>query len=302
MSPAARASSASPAAAPDPVPLAGATLRAYRADWAHYTAWCAQRGFTPIPAAPQHVGAYLATLGASHAPRTIRRRLAAIGTMHRFNDLAWDARDRAIQDPLQAALRQAGPPPEDAAILTRPLLHRLLATCDASARGRRDRAVLLFGFTGALRRSEIVSLQVEDVLDGPGGLVLHIRGPEAGKGSPAPEITLPRDDAEALCPVLAFRAWQAVARRTAGPLFRSVSRAGQVSGRALHADAVRRILNHRVALAGLETETVGRLSAHALRAGFIRDAQGRGLSAAEILCQTRHRGLRSLRGYGLDAP
>ncbi|HKN10503.1 MAG TPA: hypothetical protein VJ376_13625, partial [Pseudomonadota bacterium] len=128
---------------------APATLRAYKADWAHYAAWCAQAGFVPVPAAPATVGAYLASLGETHAPTTIRRRLSAIGEMPRFNDLPWNPAHRDIQEPLRGLLRQHGRPPQKAAPLTLPMLRRLLATCDPSARGRRDRALLLFGFAGA---------------------------------------------------------------------------------------------------------------------------------------------------------
>ena len=69
---------------------APATLRAYKADWQHFADWCAAPGFVPVPAEPAVVGAYLASLAESHAPSTIRRRLAAIGKMHRFNDLPWN--------------------------------------------------------------------------------------------------------------------------------------------------------------------------------------------------------------------
>ena len=69
---------------------APATLRAYKADWTHFSQWCAAHGFVAVPAAPATVGAYLASLADSHAPTTIRRRLSALGKMHRFNDLAWN--------------------------------------------------------------------------------------------------------------------------------------------------------------------------------------------------------------------
>ena len=75
---------------------APATLRAYKADWTHYAAWCAMAGFVPVPAAPATVGAYLASLAESHAPTTVRRRLSAIGKMHRFNDLPWNAAHRDV--------------------------------------------------------------------------------------------------------------------------------------------------------------------------------------------------------------
>src|SRR5271157_5125866 len=80
---------------------APATLRAYKADWTHDASWCAQAGFVPVPAAPATVGAYLASLGETHAPTTIRRRLSAIGKMHRFNDLPWNSAHRDIQEPLR---------------------------------------------------------------------------------------------------------------------------------------------------------------------------------------------------------
>ena len=132
---------------------APATLRAYRADWAHYAAWCAANGFAPVPAAPATVGAYLTSLAESHAPTTIRRRLAAIGKAHRFNDLPWNPGHRDIREPLQALLRLHGRPVEKVAALSLAMLRQLVATCDRTARGRRDRALLLIGFAAALRRS-----------------------------------------------------------------------------------------------------------------------------------------------------
>jgi hypothetical protein len=101
-------------------------------------------GFVAVPAAPATVGAYLASLAGSHAPTTIRRRLSALGKMHRFNDLAWNPAHRDIRGPLQGALRTHGGPVRKAAVITLAMLRQILATCDQSARGRRDRA-LLFG-------------------------------------------------------------------------------------------------------------------------------------------------------------
>jgi hypothetical protein len=98
---------------------APATLRAYKADWTHYAAWCGAKDFVPVPADPKTVGAYLASLAETHAPTTIRRRLAAIGKMHRFNDLPWNAAHRDIQEPLQGLLRQYGRPVQKAAALGR---------------------------------------------------------------------------------------------------------------------------------------------------------------------------------------
>ena len=91
--------------------------------------------------------------------------------------------------------------------------------------------------------------------------------------------------------------WQAVAQRKAGPLFRKVSTSGRVGGTALHPDAVRRILAHRLGMAGLTPEGFDRLSAHALRVGFITEAYAKGVRDEDIMAHTRHRDLRTMRGY-----
>ena len=185
-------------------------------------------------------------------PPRIRRRLSALGKMHRFNDLPWNPGHRDIQGPLQGVLRSHGRPASPAAALSLPMLRQLLATCDHSARGRRDRALLLFGFAGALRRSELVSLRVEDVADGRRRAAAAHRprqdrpGGAGGRDRPAT-----RQAFVETCPVRAFEAWQAVAKRKAGPLFRKISTGDRIGDTALHPDAVRRILAHRVGMAGL---------------------------------------------------
>jgi len=276
---------------------APATLRAYKADWTHFSDWCAAKGFVPVPAAPEVVGAYLASLAETHAPATIRRRLSALGKMHRYNDLPWNAAHGAIQGPLQGLLRQHGRPPQKAAALSLAMLRQLLATCDRTARGRRDRALLLFGFAGALRRSELVSLRVEDVVVDGNGLRLRIlRGKTDQEGQGA-EIGLPRGRRAETCPLRAFEDWQEVAQRKAGPLFRKVTASGRVGGTALHPDAVRRILAHRLGMAGMTPDGFDRLSAHALRVGFITEAYAKGVRDEDIMRHTRHRDLRTMRGY-----
>jgi integrase len=276
---------------------APATLRAYQADWSHYAAWCARLGFVPVPATPATVGAYLASLAETHAPTTIRRRLSALGKMHRFNDLPWNPAHRDIQGPLQGLLRTRGRPVRKAAALSLAMLRQLVATCDNSPRGRRDRALLLFGFAGALRRSELVALQVDDVAPVAGGLRLRIRRAKTDQAGQGAEIGLPRGKYAETCPVLAFDAWQAVAKRQAGPLFRRISTRGNIGDAPLHPDAVRRILAHRARMAGFSPDGFDRLSAHALRVGFITEAYGKGVRDEDIMRHTRHRDLRTMRGY-----
>jgi integrase len=217
--------------------------------------------------------------------------------MHRFNDLPWNPAHRDIQEPLQGLLRTHARPVQKAAALSLAMLRQLVATCDQSTRGRRDRALLLIGFAGALRRSELVALQVEDVAIVAGGLRLRIARSKTDPAGQGAEIGLPRGKHIETCPVRAFEAWQDVAKRRAGPLFRRISTAGRIGDTALHPDAVRRILAHRVGMAGIVVDGVERLSAHALRAGFITEAYDRGVRDQDIMRHTRHRDLRTMRGY-----
>lgn len=276
---------------------ATATLRAYKADWTHFATWCRLNGFVPVPAEPATVGAYLASMAETHAPTTIRRRLSAIGKMHRLNDMPWNTAHRDIQGPLQGLLRTHGRPVQKAAALTLPVLRQLLATCDQTARGRRDRALLMFGFAGALRRSELAGLQIEDVAVTAAGLRVLIRKAKTDQAGQGAEIGLPRGKHAETCPVQAFEAWREMIDHKAGPLFRKISTGGAIGDAALHPDAVRQILAHRVAMAGLTVEGLGRLSAHAFRVGFITEAYERGVRDEDIMRHTRHRDMRTMRGY-----
>ncbi|MCE2565548.1 site-specific integrase [Komagataeibacter sp. FNDCF1] len=277
--------------APPPAPGAVATLRAYRADWMHFTRWCAAHAHAPIPATPEVVAAYLCSLG-EFAPATIRRRLAAIGKMHRFNTMPWDVTDARIRAALARMVdpsRRAAPPP---AVVTPDMLRTMVERCGDGVRGLRDRCLLLFGFAGALRRSELVGLQVEDVGLTRTALVLAI-----GEGEENQPVSLPLPADPFLCPAAAFSAWQQVAHRQTGPLFRAISKGERVGGRALTPYAVTRILQRRALMAEVPPDVVARLSAHALRAGYIVESLRQGMETTALCQHTRYRDPRALRPY-----
>lgn len=318
---------AAPAAAreraPGPVvprPMSPATQRAYRADWAHYATWCAGTGHEPIPAAPATVAAYLASMARSHAPSTIRRRLAALGRMHRFNALPWHPGDPAIHAALEG-VRRPGRPVRRAAAIGTGAMRRLVSACEDGPAGRRDRAMLLLAFAGALRRSELVALHADDVTATAEGLRLRLRaGPDLDAGNRDPgnrdpggrdtkeqgaeergaeaEVMVARGSDAATCPVRALEAWRAVLVHRSGPLFRRVTAGGRVGRDALWPDAVRRIVLRRAAQAGLAAAGLARLTAHGLRAGAIAEAFEAGACDEDVMRRSRHRDRKTLRGYG----
>jgi integrase len=276
--------------------MAPATKRAYKADWVHYADWCETVGVIPIPATPTTVGAYLASLEGK-TPSTIRRRLAALGKVHRFNDLPWDPTHPRINAPLNGMLRQYGQPVKRAAPLTVDLLRQVVATCDLTTRGRRDRALLLIGFAGALRRSEIVRLRVEDVAEVAGGLKLRILWSKTDLYKQGAELALCTGLHVETCPVRAFRAWQEVAQRETGPLFSRISTGDQIGRSALAPNAVSRILARRLSMAGISMLDREKLSAHSLRSGFITEAYRHGVRDLDIMRHSRHKSIDAMHGY-----
>lgn len=278
--------------------LSTATLRAYQADWAHFAAWCGTAGWTPLPASPQAVAAYLASMAHTHGRATIRRRLAAIGQMHRVHGHEWLPSHPAIRATLRGMLRQHGAPSRRAAALTTAEIRRLVATCDSRRTGLRDRALLLLGYAAALRRAELVAVLREHlVFTGDGALRLLI--PRA-KGDPEGEgawIGVPRGERKDTCPVRALQAWLTAADCRYGPVFRKVDCWGRLETQALHPDAVRQILGKRAAAAGLSVGAMERLSPHGLRAGFVTEAYTAGARDEQIMAHTRHRDLKTMRGY-----
>jgi site-specific recombinase XerD len=146
---------------------APATLRAYKADLANFKAWCVERDLDPMPSTPEIVGAYLADAGRGYTLSTLRRRVAAIARAHRIAQQPLDTRHPAIRETLRGIARTHGEPPRRSAALTTGDIKRLLRTCPDDTSGIRDQALFLICFAGALRRSELVGLDVEHVTSTP---------------------------------------------------------------------------------------------------------------------------------------
>ena len=277
--------------------LSEATLRAYRSDWAQFRDWCLATGLQALPAEPSTVAAYLASMANSHSRATLRRRLVAIGQVHRLSGHVWSAAHPAIRNTLRGILRRHGAPARQAAALTTADLRRLVGTCDGGLAGLRDRALLLLGYAGALRRAELVGVWREHIQITADGMRLTIpraKGDQEGQGATI-GISLGRH--HETCPVRALEAWLDQSDCAFGPVFRKVTMWGSVEHQALHPDAVRQILRRRAEACGLVAEGGMHLSPHGLRAGFVTEAYRAGARDEQIMEHTRHRDLKTMRGY-----
>ncbi len=276
---------------------APSTLKAYAADLAHYKAWCDRHGFVAVPAVPEVVGAYLAAAGEGYAMPTLRRRVAAIARACGVAGRPLDSKHPAIRETLRGIGRRHGSPPRRAAALTTAKVQKLIRACGDDLAGKRDRALLLVGFAGALRRSELVALDVEYITWTRAGMKLLIERSKTDAEGGGAEIAIPRGQANDTCPVTALKAWLDLSEIHAGPLFRKVNRGGVVERARLSADAVRQILLKRAGKAGLKGTLAEPLSPHGLRAGFVTTAYRNGVPDEEIMGRTRHRSLTTMRSY-----
>jgi integrase len=271
------------------------TLKAYAKDWAHFARWCRMRGADPLPPSPQLIGLYIADLAApgGKAPsQSASRPLSVSSIERRLSGLTWgyaqrgerlDRKDRHIASVLAGIRRKhARPPAQKEAILPEDL-RDMLATLPHDLRGLRDRAILLIGFAGGLRRSEIVSLDhgKDDTPDSggwvemlEGGVLLTLRGKTGWR-----EVEIARGSAEQTCPVHAMTQWLHYARIDFGPIFVATLRNGlKATGERLSDKHVARLIKSCAREAGLrpdlpEAERVRLFSGHSLRAGLASSAE-----------------------------
>jgi integrase len=273
------------------------TLRAYKSDLANFKTWCVKHDLVPMPATPETVGAYLAAAGEGYALPTLRRRVAAIARACRTAGHPLDTKHPSIRETLRGIGRKHGGRSRRSAALTTAEIKKLSEACGATLAGKRDRALFLIGFAGALRRSELVGLDVVHVTWTDGGLKLLIARSKTDKEGAGIEIAIPKGTSEQTCPVTALRTWLTDGKVKAGPLFRKVNRGGVVEKKRLGPDAVRQILLKRAEDAGLAGKWSEPLSPHSMRAGFVTTAYRNGVPDEEIMGHTRHRSLTTMRSY-----
>ncbi len=271
------------------------TNRAYRADWADFDSWCRARSLSPLLVNPSTVAMSVADSAEIRAINTIQRRLATISQAHRIAGLESPNSSSRVRDVLKGLLREKGSAPKQKAAIGTAELKAMVSLAGTGIAAVRDRALLLVGFASAMRRSELVSLQVEDVEFVPEeGIRLRLRKSKNDQEGVGREIGVPYGRECQSCPVMVLRAWMDSAHIVTGPLFRKVDRHGRVGHRALNPATVGTILKKRAKSVGLDEKRFG---AHSLRSGFCTAAAAAGAHERSIMLQTGHRSERMLRRY-----
>lgn len=271
------------------------TRRAYKADWRDFESWCVEQSRGAIPASSGTVALYITSIAdRGRAVSTIERRLATISQAHQLAGHPSPTKDAAVREVLKGIRRVHGCAPSRKKAVTVAEMRGLVATCDSSPQGRRDRALLLVGFLAGLRRSELVALEREDIQIEDEGLRIRIRKSKTDQDSEGREVGVPVGTRAETCPVLALTAWLQISGIIQGPVFQSLRRGGRPTGCGLSGNAVACLIKERAMQAGLDPE---KFAGHSLRSGFCTSAARCGASEREIARTTGHRSLRILRVY-----
>jgi integrase len=287
------------------------TRRAYRTDFEIFARWCHARGLECLPASASTVLAFLVDHAGKVRVSTLQRRLAAIREAHRYHGAELDASGVSFRDTWRGIRRTHGAPANKRAPLVTAARRQALASLPDSLLGVRDRALLLIGFAGGLRRSELAALEaapregagwIEALAD---GLTIHLGRSKTDQEGSGEEIGIPYGRARETCPVRSYAAWIAAAGITAGPVFRAIDRHGNISATAITDRTVARVVKRSIFSAVLADGMtaaqarayVQNFAGHSLRRGLATSAAANDAPPLAIQRQLRHRKADTTNGY-----
>jgi site-specific recombinase XerC len=204
------------------------TIKAYRTDWADFTAWCEGQGLQALPAAPETVACYLTARSSSCKVSTLQRRISAISQAHQAEQYDSPTSTLLVRSVWAGIRREKGTAQQGKAPAVTDHIKAMVETLPDSLLGIRDRALLFLGFAGAFRRSELVGLDVTDLEFTAAGLVVTIRRSKTDQEGQGMKKGIPFGGRADTCPVRAVQGWLQAAGISAGPAFRSVNRHGRV--------------------------------------------------------------------------
>lgn len=269
------------------------TRKAYKADWKDFENWCKAKMLTPLPASPQTIAAYLTERASTLKVASIERRLVSIRQAHIMSGNYFDKNHPLITQTLKGIKNTHGNSQTAKAPILIEDLREMIQNLKNNLQGIRDKALLLIGFAGALRRSEIVQLKVSDVAFVKEGLELTIRQSKTDQTAKGEVLPIPYGSNPETCPVRTLQAWLEKAEIKTGSLFRSINKHGHVSSQALCSASVALIVKRNSHFAGKQLAYSG----HSLRAGFCTTAACKGIPEHAIMRQSRHKKSDTLRKY-----
>ena len=273
--------------------IAPATRRAYASDFRTFSRWCQKKQLVNLPASSEAVALFISGESAQGSkPGTIIRRLAAIRYAHESAGHQSPTRELLVTATNKGIRRSVATAPEQKRPATVELVRRLVSHCPDTLAGLRDKAMILTGFAGAMRRSELVALQVADIQFMDKGMRVTIRNSKTDQEGFGQVIPIYKGSN--LRVVETLQLWLQRANITQGPIFRPFTKSGSLRNQALSDRSVALILKHYVTAEGLDPADY---AGHSLRSGFLTSAAQRGASIFKMLDVSRHKKVDTLRSY-----
>ncbi|RIV29285.1 integrase [Alicyclobacillaceae bacterium I2511] len=271
------------------------TIKAYQSDWRAFAAWCALQDLSALPANEDTVTLYLTHMAESgHKTSTIGRHMISIGLAHKSRGYTSPTASETVKAVWRGIRNTHGVAVSPKAPILVEDLRRMIQQAPPHLLGLRDRSLLLIGFAGAFRRSELVSLDVDDATFTREGLTLTLRRSKTDQEGAGRKVGIPYGSHIETCPVRTLEDWLQAAGLDSGPLFRRVDKAGRVGSERLSDKTVARVVKKYAVGIGLnERDYAG----HSLRAGLATSAAMAGASERAIMAQTGHKSVHMVRRY-----
>ena len=277
------------------------SIRAYRFAWKKFNAWCEEHSYS-IDAPPNQsfellVGLFVCSMAKERAlkPASLTAYLAGLKHFYAERGVDLDTHHREIRNAMSGIRREQG----TAQVKKLPLnVENIRVLVDSMQESEsipnvRDRALILIGFAGAFRRSELVGIDIEHLDFGPNGVSVYLPSSKTDQEGQGRFVDIPFASNEKYCPVRALKSWISNAGIEKGPVFLQLKKAGKIIRKRLGDYSVALILKKRCAPFGFSND----ISGHSLRAGHVTSSIKRGTSETWIMRQTGHKSVNTLRKY-----
>ena len=278
------------------------TLRAYNSDFKHFGAFCFKHGFNVLPSDPKVISLYLTHLSKSSQVSTIRRRLVSIGMVHKLKGHYLDTKHPIIVENLLGIRRIKGSAQRGKKPILKTHLTSIIDTINnlkaLDLKKFRDKSLILIGFGGGFRRTELISIDYEDLEFVPEGLKITIRKSKTDQYGEGMIKGLPYFSNKIYCPVTNLKNWLEISNIKSGPIFRRFSKGTILTKKRLTDQTVAILMKQYLNLSGIESDNY---SGHSLRSGFATVAAESGADERSIMKMTGHKSTQMVRRYIKEA-
>ena len=278
------------------------TLRAYKSDFRDFGAFCAKHGLNSMPTEPKIVSLYLTHLSKNSKISTLRRRLVSISMVHKIKGHYLDTKHPIIVENLMGIRRAKGSIQKGKKPILINHLKLLINVINEQnieeIKRLRDKTLILIGFAGGFRRTELVSIDYEDLEFVPEGLKITIRKSKTDQFGEGMIKGLPYFSNEIYCPIVNLKKWLEISKTKSGPVFRRFSKGSTLTEKRLTDQSVVLLMKKYLNIAGIENKN---FAGHSLRSGFATVAAESGADERSIMAMTGHKTTQMVRRYIKEA-